>query len=85
VTFRGVFAVDAIEGKAPHVVTEGGRRYQLVFPPGWRLESTGLKDADRQVVAKLGDTVVVRATPAAMASTQQIGPMLQVLDIRVAA
>jgi hypothetical protein len=85
VTVRGLFTLDAVEGAAPQLLADGGKTYQLVFGGGWHLESVGIVDLKQQVVVRPGDTVIVRGRAAQMASVQQVGPLLLVLDIRVVA
>jgi hypothetical protein len=76
-TVTGVLAFDDIEGGCSFLATDGGRRYEVIYPEGWTLDRrrAELRGPD-DCVARAGDPVTVRGTVATdRSSICQVGPI----------
>ena len=85
-TYTGMLGSDAIEGGCAYLQAPDGRKYQVLYPDGWELRMSPLEliAPDGTVVARAGDEVTVRGAEADMASTCQIGPIIQATEVVVA-
>lgn len=79
----GTLGFDAVEGGCGYIETADGKRYQVIYPDGWRLDrATGqLLGPDGQSV-KPGGVVSVRGSIATdIASICQVGPMFRAVEV----
>jgi len=82
-TITGRLGFDTIEGGCPYLETDGGMRYQVLWPDGWELDGRGdLVNPAGDAVAGAGDEVTVRGRVADdMASICQIGPIFRASEV----
>lgn len=82
-TITGRLGFDDIEGGCPYLETDGGTRYQVLWPDGWALDGRGdLVSPAGDSVAGAGDEVTVRGRVADdMASICQIGPIFRASEV----
>jgi hypothetical protein len=82
-TVTGRLGFDSIEGGCPYLETDGGTRYQVLWPDGWRLDGGGsLVSPAGERVAGPGDEVTIRGRVADdMASICQIGPIFRAREV----
>jgi hypothetical protein len=82
-TITGRLGFDSIEGGCPYLETDGGTRYQVLWPDGWTLDGGGdLVSPAGDAVAGAGDEVTVRGRVADdMASICQIGPIFRASEV----
>ena len=82
----GILGADAVEGGCAYLQADDGTRYEVIYPDGWRVQTSPLQllDPDGAVVANGGDDVAVRGSIANdMASICQIGPIFRATDVDV--
>lgn len=80
----GVLSMEGIEGGCPHLATDDGTRYEVIYPEGWRVSrsTAELTDPQGDVAARAGARITVRGTVAAdMASACQIGPIFRATEV----
>lgn len=85
-TISGVLSMDTIEGGCPHLASDDGTRYEVIYPEGWRVSRTSaeLTDPQGRVAARAGTRLTLRGAIASdMASTCQIGPIFRATDVSV--
>jgi hypothetical protein len=83
-TITGRLGADSIEGGCAYLQTEAGKRYEVIYPKGWKLDkgSARLTNPQGEIVARAGDTVTVRGEIATdMASICQIGPIFRATEV----
>jgi hypothetical protein len=81
----GMLSADSVEGGAcPYLETSEGKRFQVVYPAGWRIQRSPLQlvAPDGSVYRRAGDIVTVRgAVTNQIASTCQVGPVFQATEV----
>lgn len=80
----GVLSMEGIEGGCPHLATDDGTRYEVIYPEGWRVSrsTAELTDPQGDVAARAGARLTVRGAVASdMASTCQIGPIFRATEV----
>ena len=83
-TITGKLGADSIEGGCAYLQTQAGKRYEVIYPKGWKLDKgrARLTNPQGEVVASAGDTVMVRGEIATdMASTCQMGPIFRATEV----
>ena len=82
VTITGAFGYDDVEGGCAFVQTDPKTRYEVVWPDGWTVDGTQLRNPNGDVAAQPGDVMTLRGTPATdMASVCQIGPIFRASEV----
>jgi hypothetical protein len=84
-TLTGTLGFDDIEGGCAFITAPDGRRYEVVYPPGWALDRSRqeLRGGDGQL-ARGGEPVTVTGTLATdRSSTCQIGPIFVATEVRI--
>lgn len=79
----GTLGFDAVEAGCGYLETADGKRYEVIYPDGWRLDrATGhLLGPDGQDV-RPGDVVSIRGSIATgMASICQLGPIFRATEV----
>lgn len=77
-SITGVIGSDTIEGGCGYVETDDGTRYEIIWPDGWELRGSELRNPDGTVVERAGDEVTLHGHEAEeIGSTCQIGPIFQ--------
>jgi len=82
-SLTGALALDSAEGGCAYLETADGKRYQVIYPDGWRVDpATGhLLGPDGQD-APVGSSVTVGGSMAPdMASICQIGPIFRATEV----
>jgi hypothetical protein len=82
----GHLAADAIEGRGAYLETADGRRYEVIWPAGWRLDRARLALIDDRGRAFADATVAitVHGTIAGdIASIRQIGPIIRATTVEL--
>lgn len=82
--FTGILANDSIEGGCAYLQAADGRRLEVIFPDGWRLQPSPLEliAPDGSVHSQAGDEVTVRGAEASdLASICQIGPIIRATEV----
>lgn len=82
--FTGILANDSIEGGCAYLQAADGRRLEVIFPDGWRLEPSPLEliAPDGSVHSRAGDVVTVQGTEADdVASICQLGPIIRATEV----
>lgn len=83
VSIVGVLSTDVVGGSRLHIVPEAGPTASLRLPPGWRCESSEIRDEAGLVVAELGDRVRLTGEwIEGLVSLRGPSRVLQVLSIR---
>ena len=78
----GTLGYDDIEGGCGYLQTDKQTRYEIIWPSGWMLDGTRLRDLSGTVVATAGDTLTLRGSiERDMASTCQIGPIFRATEV----
>lgn len=80
----GTLGADSVEGGCAYLQTDDGKRYEVVYPSGWRVQAAplSLTNPDGAVVARGGETIAVRGAEAGdMASTCQVGPIFRAVEV----
>ncbi|MEO8511297.1 MAG: hypothetical protein ABI534_08645 [Chloroflexota bacterium] len=80
----GTFGADAIEGGCAYLEIPAGIRHEVLYPLGWKLlrHPVLLLNPDGDIVARGGETVVVRGSQAPeMVSTCQAGPIFRAVEV----
>lgn len=79
----GTLGFESIEGGCPYLAVDDGTRYQVIYPEGWRLDSSSgaLTGPDGQSY-RPGTSISVRGSiDNGMSSTCQIGPFLRASEV----
>jgi len=82
--FTGILAADAIEGGCAYLQAADGRRFEIIYPEGWRLQRSPLAliAPDGSVHSRAGDELSVRGSEAGdMASICQIGQIIRAVEV----
>jgi hypothetical protein len=82
--FTGILANDSIEGGCAYLQAADGRRLEVIFPDGWRLQPSPLEliAPDGSVHSRAGDEVTVRGAEADdVASICQVGPIIRATEV----
>lgn len=82
--FTGILANDSIEGGCAYLQAADGRRFEVIFPDGWRLQRSPLEliGPDGSVHSRAGDEVSVRGAQADdVVSICQIGPIIRAVAV----
>jgi hypothetical protein len=80
----GIFGADAVEGGCAYLETPAGIRHEVLYPLGWKLRRhpVHLLNPDGDIVARGGETVVVRGSEAHdMVSICQAGPIFRAREV----
>lgn len=79
----GTLGFDSIEGGCAYLETAEGKRYQVIYPSGWRIEgATGRLIGPGGTDLRPGSVVSVRGSIVTdMASTCQVGPMFRATEV----
>lgn len=75
---RGVLGADAVEGGCAYLEAPNGTRYEVIYPPEWRIRAAplSLTSPSGEVVATGGETITVRGRGTdEIATICQIGPV----------
>jgi hypothetical protein len=83
----GTLNTDAVEGGCVSLATDDGRRYEILWPPGWRFDRGvgSLSAPDGSRVAIVGDRLVVHGEIADdMVSICQVGPIFRATSVESA-
>lgn len=86
VVITGRLGADAIEGGGAYLEARDGRRYEVIWPKGWRLDRSRLAlvdDLGRTVADPRVEIVVRGAIARDRASFRQIGPIIRADSIEV--
>jgi hypothetical protein len=86
VAITGHLGADTVEGGGAYLETADGRRYEVIWPRGWRLDRGRLKliDDRGRAVADGGDVIILRGTIADdIASIHQLGPIIRAATVEV--
>ncbi len=79
---KGTLGYEDIEGGCGYLQTDGQTRYEIIWPKGWSLDGSSLRDLSGSVVATAGDTLTLRGSVQHdMASTCQIGPIFRATEV----
>lgn len=82
--FSGILSSDAIEGGCAFLQAADGRRLEVIYPDGWRLERSPLAliAPDGTVHSRAGDLVTIVGDEADdFASICQIGPIVRASEV----
>jgi hypothetical protein len=82
--FAGILADDSIEGGYAYLQAADGRRFEVIYPDGWRLQRSPLEliAPDGSVHSRAGDEVTVLGVEAGdIASICQIGPAIRATEV----
>lgn len=79
----GTLGFDAVEGGCAYLETTGGKRYEVIYPDGWRIDrATGHLIGPIGQDARPGDVVTVRGSVTTeMASICQVGLMFRAVEV----
>jgi hypothetical protein len=82
----GHLGADAIEGGGAYLETADGRRYEVIWPAGWRLDRARLAliDDRGRTVADTSVAITVRGAIADdIGSIRQIGPIIRATTVEL--
>ncbi len=84
-TVTGTLTFDDIEGGCTFLATEGGTRYEVIYPDGWILDRTRAElRGPGGEWARGGDAVTVRGTVVTeRSSICQVGPIFVATDVEL--
>lgn len=83
-TFVGTLGSDSIEGGCVYLETSDGRRLEVFYPSGWKVQRSplALVAPDGTIVAEAGDPVTIRGVEAGdMVSICQLGPIVRAIEV----
>ncbi len=84
VAIAGILSADTVEGGCVYLETAEGLRFEVVWPPGWRLDRADftVRDAHGRSIARGGEPIRVRGIVVDdLASPCQAGTMIRAEDV----
>jgi hypothetical protein len=81
-TISGTLGFDSIEGGCAYLDAETKVRYEVLYPSGWKVDGSALRNADGEAVARIGDSITLRGkVENGMVSICQIGPIFRATEV----